>query len=357
MTGTAGSPRIGWIDTGRGLAILLVALYHSASWLLGAGFAIPYWREINEALSSLRMPLFFALSGLFAPKWLSAPWPDLWNAKLRLYVWVFLIWEVIGSAVFLVGTAMQGQGFSPRQTVLALLVSPVAPRFELWFIWALALFFVVAKLTRTVPVPAQLAVAGAASLVALGGWETANIGWSGSVRYYFFFLAGLYLRPLIHRLGKVTPAAAAITVVGWAVLSVAVALFDLRVVPAVYFLNCLVGVAAGVALSRALAGLPLLAFIGRTTLPIYLAHTPIIILVSFVLSTGLLYPAVAAVAGFAPPVLAVIAVALALALHRALSATPLRYLYEPPPELLRIGGPGVTARRAAARHRQSGGAQ
>ena len=339
MTGTPAPARIGWIDTGRGVAILLVALYHSVNWLISAGFDLAPWSEVNEVLSSLRMPLFFALAGLFAPKWLRVPWPQLWNSKLRLYVWVFLLWEVIGSVVFLVGTGMQGQGFGVRQSLLALIVSPVAPRFELWFIWALTLFFLVARLTRAVPAGWQLAVAGLLSVLALGGWTSANVGWTGSVRYYFFFLAGIYLRPVILRLGTVAVPLAVATVLLWAGCSVGVALFDLRTVPGLYFVNCLLGVAAGVGVSRALAGIGRLAYLGRTTLPIYLAHTPIIILLSFVLSTPLLSPAVATVAGVIPPVLAAVAVALALALHRAAAPTPLRYLYHPPPALLRVGRP------------------
>ncbi|WP_181397372.1 acyltransferase family protein [Cryobacterium arcticum] len=361
MTGVPSNPpptqpaaRIGWIDTGRGIAILLVALYHSASWLLGAGFDIPYWREINDALSSMRMPLFFALAGLFAPKWLAVPWNHLWNSKLRLYVWVFLIWEVIGSVVFMLGLSLRGQGVGVRQSLLALLVSPVAPRFELWFIWALALFFVAAKLARRVDYRVQLALTGVVSMVALSGWETANVGWSGSARHLFFFLAGLYLRPVILRLGSIPPTLAAGVVALWAVLSTTVAVFDLRTVPGLYFANCLIGVVAGVSISRVLAGVPRLASIGRTTLPIYLAHTPLIILLSFVLSTPLLFPVLAPVAGGVPPVLAAIAVALALWLNRAAAPTPLRYLYQPPPTVLRIGDRSTAraGRRRAPRHAQ-----
>lgn len=343
MTGPQHPQRIGWIDTGRGLAILLVALYHSVNWLGSAGFDLGYWREVNEALSSLRMPLFFALAGIFAPKWLAAPWTALWNSKLRLYVWVFLVWEVIGSLVFLVGTGMQGQGFGVRQSLLALLVSPVAPRFELWFIWALTLFFVVAKVTRAAPAAWQLLAAGLLSFVALSGWATANVGWTGSVRYYFFFLAGIYLRPVILRLGTVAVPLAAGIVVAWAGFSVGVALLDLRAVPGVYFANCLLGVAAGIGLSRALTGIGRLAMLGRTTLPIYLAHTPIIILLSFVLSAPLVNPAVATVAVAVPPALAAVAVALALALHRATAQTPLRHLYQPPAGVLTVGRPATDA--------------
>jgi uncharacterized membrane protein YcfT len=337
VTGLPVPTRIGWIDAGRGLAILLVALYHSVNWLISAGFDLAPWVEVNEVLSSLRMPLFFALAGLFAPKWLSVPWAQLWNSKLRLYVWVFLLWEVIGSLVFMVGTGMQGQGFGVRQSLLALLVSPVAPRFELWFIWALTLFFLVARLTRAVPAGWQLAVAGSLSALALGGWASANVGWSGSVRYYFFFLVGVYLRPVILRLGTVGAPLAVATVLLWAGCSVGVALLDLREVPGVYFLNCVLGVTAGIGISRALGGIGRLAFLGRTTLPIYLAHTPIIILISFVLSTPMIAPVVATVAGLVPLVLAAVAVALALALHRAAAATPLRYMYEPPGKLLIVG--------------------
>ncbi len=41
-----------------------------------------------------------------------------------------------------------------------------------------------------------------------------------------------------------------------------------------YFVNCVVGVIGGLALSRFLSGLTVLGRLGRQTLPIYLAHTP-----------------------------------------------------------------------------------
>ena len=324
--------RIVWVDTGRGIAILLVALFHSANWLLGAGFDIPYWREINDALSSMRMPLFFVLSGLFAPKWLLKPWRDLWTVKVRLYLWVFLLWEVVGSIVFLLGQTMKGEGFGLRQAVLGLIVSPVLPRFELWFIWALSIFFVVAKLSRRVDPRLQLVIAGAVSLVALSGFETANVGWSGSLKYYFFFLAGIYLRGWIIRIGAVDNrlligAAMAL----WVAVTATVALLGLRDVFGLYFLNCLVGVVGGIAFSRTLRGARWFGAIGRITLPIYLAHTPIVILISFVLSLPIVFPAVAAIAPILPPILAVTAVVLALALNRFASRSALRYAYEPPP--------------------------
>lgn len=329
--------RIGWVDTGRGIAILLVALFHSANWLLGAGFDIPYWREINDALSSMRMPLFFVLSGLFAPKWLLKPWRDLWTVKVRLYLWVFLLWEVIGSIVFLLGQTMKGEGFGLRQAILGLAISPVLPRFELWFIWALSIFFVVAKLSRRVDPRLQLVIAGAVSVVALSGLETANVGWTGSLKYYFFFLAGIYLRTWIIRVGEVdNRLLIGAAMLLWMAVTATVTLLGLRDVFGLYFLNCLVGVVGGIAFSRTLRGAHWfgahwLGTVGRITLPIYLAHTPIVILISFVLSLPLVFAAVAVIAPVLPPILALTAVLLALALHRLASRSALRYAYEPPP--------------------------
>ena len=88
------SRAVSWVDTGRGLAIMLVVLYHSANW-----FAVPAWQSANSTVSTFRMPLFFAISGMFAGKWLAASWSDLWRAKISLFTWVVLVWSAIGVAV------------------------------------------------------------------------------------------------------------------------------------------------------------------------------------------------------------------------------------------------------------------
>lgn len=328
-TGTA---RLDWVDTGRGIAIVLVVLYHSVSWIKGLDPQVAPWVEINAALSTLRMPLFFALSGMFAVKWLTADWSALLHAKVRLFAWVLAVWTVIGSSTLVLGQIMNDVPVNLWGSLRAVLLSPVLPRFELWFIWALALFFVVAKATRRVNVIAQLVVAGAFSVVALGLWITSNTGWTGSVKYYFFFLCGLHLRSLLIRVAAVRSRPVLVgTVVAWAGLSVGLGVGGLRGVVPLYFLNCVLGVLAGIALSRALSGIPLLGRLGRQTLPIYLAHTPIVILLLFAVHSAPIWPLPPVLAAVSPLLLAALATTAALALHRALAPTPLRLLYEPPP--------------------------
>lgn len=322
--------RLDWVDTGRGIAILLVALFHATNWLAAAGADVAGWAQFNLVVSSLRMPLFFALSGLFAAKWLRVGWGRLWQGKIRLFAWVFVVWSIIGACAFTLGTrVMLGQGSLVEGTIVPILTVAFRPRLELWFIWALALFFCLAKLTSRVDLRLQLGIAGVASALAFGAWVTSSPGWNGSVRYYFFFLAGLYGRELVLRLGATSNRVGlAAGVVAWLVVSLALWHWQLREVPGLYFVNCLLGIVAGIALSRAVSW-ALLRRIGTQTLPIYLAHTPVIMAVCMVVHvTGL--DAVTPVMVVAPALLTAFAVATALWLNRVLPRHRLGWLYEPP---------------------------
>jgi uncharacterized membrane protein YcfT len=327
--------RLAWVDTGRGLAIVLVALYHAARWLSRAGFDTEGWQVLNDVLSSLRMPLFFTLSGLFAGKWLHSSWRALLRSKLALFAWVFCIWGAIGSATFVLGSASNGRRVSIPDTAHALLWSPLYPKLELWFIWALTLFFVVAKLTRAVNRWVQLSLTAVLAAVALTLWFDVTTGPTGSAKYYFFFLSGIYLRDLVVALGQLSHRLVLVGVfAGWAAVSVTVSLLGLRELWGVYFVNCVVGVAGGIVLSRFLSRLSVLRRVGRQTLPIYLAHTPIIIVISFALSLTPL-PRLVAPDLLATPLVGTAAVAAALLLYGWASRRPvLRYLYAPPLQLL-----------------------
>ncbi len=322
--------RVTWVDTGRGIAISLVALFHATNWLLGGGAHVQGWVQANLVMSSLRMPLFFTLAGLFAGKWVRGAWRPLWEHKVRLYLWVFLVWGAIGSVTYYAGLQMRGVGSVMSSVIQPYVLSPFMPRLELWFIWALALFFVIAKLTSRIPPGIQIGVAMAGAAVALSGWDTASPGWNGAVKYYGFFLVGMYGRDLVLRLGSSAgrPVLVAAFVV-WLVVAVGLWALGWREVLGLYFVNCLLGVLGGIALSRALAGVPVLRSLGSQTLPIYLAHTPIIITVAVLLShTGVLTHPIVAVLG--PPTLAATAIALALVLHRSAQRAGATWLYAPP---------------------------
>ncbi len=91
--------RLAWPDAARGLAIGLVVLYHATNWTWSTGYEVSVLRDFNETLRSLRMPLFFAVAGMFAGKWMTVPWSRLARGKLLFFAWVFVLWEPISLVV------------------------------------------------------------------------------------------------------------------------------------------------------------------------------------------------------------------------------------------------------------------
>jgi uncharacterized membrane protein YcfT len=334
---TSTRSRLAWVDTGRGLAISLVALYHAGNWLGGTDLDAGPWRDISTVLSSLRMPLFFVLAGLFAPKWLEAGWRSLLRSKVLLFWWVFLVWETIGTFAFPLGLAASDKPIGVTGLIKGLLLAPVLPRFELWFIWALSLFFLVAKATRRVPPRWQLAVAGLVSAASLTVWSDSTTGWTGSAKFYFFFLLGIHGRQLLLAAARgCRPAIGAAVVLLWAVVSVSLFAFDLRGAPGLYFLDCLLGVAAGIVVSLLLTRVRWLSRIGQQTLPIYLAHTPLILVMAFLVSRPGVTGVLQHVEWIVPPVVAALAVTAALALYRLLRRVGAPWVYEPPSAVGRL---------------------
>lgn len=310
------SGRVAWVDAGKGLAIVLVVLFHTANWTAIMPLDTSGWQAFNGFVATLRMPLFFALSGLFAAKWLTVPFADLWSKKLALFVWVFLLWTVVAVIVFQLAHIVEGEPLSWVGQFIATIRAPLFPRFELWFLWALTLAFLAARLMRRVPSWVQLVVFGLISALMLTDSFAFFVPeWQGALRYFFFFLLGLHLRRLIidyaERSGWVLRC---LSIATWAIYAAVVAATGAGVVFGVQFVNALLGVLAGVALSQVLARLPGLARLGGRTLPVYVAHTPFVILIVTPLSLWGAGPALQPWVSLVVPAVAAAAVALSLGL-------------------------------------------
>jgi uncharacterized membrane protein YcfT len=336
MTGPTGETgREVWIDAGRGIAVVLVVLYHAARWFEVAG-----WEQVNDYVSSVRMPFFFVISGMLAYRVGTAgdagtTWRALWDRRLRLYLWVFVLWEAIGTACYLIGFALRGTPLGVGPMLRDLLLSPVRPQFELWFIWALALFCVVARLLRSLDPRWHLLLAAVPSVIALtDGFDLGNVGWNGALRYYVFFVCGVHLRGLLLAFARTSWPARAALLAGWAVLAAVVETAGLRSVAGAYFALCVVGILAGVAFGTFLVRSAVLVRTGTSTLPVYLGHTPVIILGSslvFALTGSTVLPGTAGL--LAVPAATVVAIVLSWLLHRWTASGPLRHLYVVPERL------------------------
>lgn len=258
--------RIQWPDAARGIAIILVVLHHAIQGSLDADIADDRWSVVTEFVRTMRMPLFFACAGLFAGKWIQTKsWGELLRTKVLLLMWVYLLWLVIRSVW---DSLVLGEGAAPWVSFGWRMLGGN----EGWFIYTLALMFIVAKAARAVPFPLQLVLAGLAAAVVMR-FDIPARAYEGLAAYLLYFLIGVYGRGFLMRAAeRMTFLRAAGVVTVWVIAYGVLYYLDGTQWPIVDIVLRLLGLAAGVAIATQLQGLRILRHFGQSTLPIYITH-------------------------------------------------------------------------------------
>lgn len=326
--------RLEWVDAAKGLSILLVVLHHVVWYLQRSAQAPMAVIAANEALASLRMPLFFLASGLFVAGPLAAPWRAVLHKRVAFFLYLYILWTIIRFTFFatLVPPAVDpDDSANPVALAWALLL----PGPSMWFLYALAVFAVLAKLLRPVPVGLQLAAAAVLSaLVGAGMLEFGESRWTYMSRFLLFFLLGCYGRHLVERLaGSTSILRVAVTAVLCVCAAGVAVVFGLRSIPGVALVLQCVAVAFGVLFAAWVAryrfGRPLVV-LGQQTLPIYLTHMLWLALIMI----GLRHVDLPTAAAYVlPAAMAVVLTALSLLTHRLLVAAGASWLFELPSPL------------------------
>ncbi|MGC3984930.1 MAG: acyltransferase family protein [Pseudorhodoferax sp.] len=269
--------RVEWVDIAKAFAIILVAIYHSAVIGIPLNLASPVWTKINWALEAFRMPVFFFASGLFAESLIKRPWKNLWSSRLALLAWTFVLWTILRFLYFY-AVPLETR---PHETHLpSLLLTPIWPTSGLWFLHALAIFFVLSKLLARVPLWIKLTTAAILSALFFSFLSTGNLSYNGMARYYVFFLCGAYFRDVALRLNQ--PPQWGLTAIAFGVLGISMAAiytFGLGNAFGSKTVLSLIAIAAGCLLARVVAETPAaqwMAYIGKNTLPIYVQHVILI---------------------------------------------------------------------------------
>ncbi len=329
--------RVTWIDGARGIAIILVVLFHAGMFTVPTGLASPWWEPLNLVFALMRMPLFFLVAGMLAVGAVQRSWPALWRTRLAVLVWVFVVWTVLRFAYYQVVPEPIDLN---QSSWLDFVLSVVRPSNGLWFLFALALFLVAAKaLHGRVNRWIVLAVAAVASSIAHGGVTFGNVTYDGIMKYFVFFMLGLYLRePIIRFVHRRRWPATAALLVAFAAAIVLRGATGQFVDALTAVVVGLIAVAFGLCLARNLARTPAtrplsrpLEHLGRRTLQIYVTH--ILLLSTF---TSLLLPfadtpVIAALRPVMPVVMSAVAIALSLVIAAGAARVPvLRLLYVAP---------------------------
>ena len=284
-------PRAEWADVAKGVCILLVVLWHVIMKMyLTIDWHLPVplpglWGAFGDMLLPLRMPVFFTISGMFAAAAVQRSWSTTARSRIARFYYLYLVWFTVHTLVLsMVPDFDTLAARSALQVLEQLTITPT----NLWYLVALAVYFVVAKVTRRLPTWAVLVPALALSVIASADLLAAPGNRGQLYQNLFFFLAGLRFRPLIERWAKA--ATLPRFLLGGALylgIMVGVQVLNAQDVygvwPAVCVLAVVVGIAGAVQLDRWRAVGALLARLGRKTLPIYVMHMPLLALLTAVL--------------------------------------------------------------------------
>jgi uncharacterized membrane protein YcfT len=188
-----GQTRVDWVDYAKGICIILVVMMHSTLGVEKALGQTGYLSSFIEWARPFRMPDFFLISGLFLARRIHADWRSYVDSKVVHFLYFYLLWMTIQFA-------FKGPGMFTEFGALGVIreyaLALIEPFGTLWFIYLLAIFFVVTKLLKGVP-PVMVFVM-AALLEALPihtGWIVID---EFAARFVYFF-AGYWLAPLVFR--------------------------------------------------------------------------------------------------------------------------------------------------------------
>jgi len=281
--GRRGIERFAWIDTARGMTMVLVVLLHADHVADHIGNQVLLITLLNYALFPMRMPMFFLISGLLAAGLLRRSAGEVMRRRVLHYAWLYTLWLVLYSVVHtwalrdLGSPVLQAEYVSIQGPISALIVTGN----EIWFLYALMLFFLAALLLRRLPVAAQAAIALALAvpgLLKLG----AAVGLPVIDRFYHFpyFMLGIlgaeHLRDTLPRLGRLrifVPLAVTCLVLA-ALAHQQRIVRDPSVVTALSLIAVPAGIGLAVWLTRHVPRLMTpLQLVGRNTLAIYVLHT------------------------------------------------------------------------------------
>ncbi len=336
--------RVPWVDVAKGITILLVVVFHAQIYLAHKGLGLGLYTQINTVLQPVRMPLFFAVSGLLAVSLIRQDWGLVLRNRVGLFLALFILWSAIHIAAF--KYLLWHPLFAFQEPIgWEVMQGLIRPRTSIWFIWALAFYILFTKSLQSRPAVAAglslaLGILGASGLPMAYGFALLQ---QKLLMYLpFFVLPALYGRgaltwiaahplPLL-AIGAVLSAASVLAAAAFPLEGVARYLSAGTAEVLRAFGGLCAGLAGAVYLARWRPLARILSYFGKRTLAIYLSH---ILFLSVAVSLLARWEPPGALF-YGLPLAVSVAVVSSLGLARALQMTGQTWLlYPTPPAPLR----------------------
>ncbi len=274
MPKSEGSARIDWVDYAKGICIILVVMMHSTLGVEKATGELTWLNGFIEWARPFRMPDFFMISGLFLASRIDRPWRSYLDSKVLHFAYFYVLWMTIQFT-------MRGYGLYQSDGLPGFLQSYllgfIEPYGTLWFIYMLAIFFVVVKWLRRVP---RVLVFVAAAAVEMAPVETGWLVVDEFASRFVYFFAGYWLSVLIFAFASGVnrrPAIVALAgLVIWGSANAMMVHSGLSTLPglglALGFVGAAAVVSGGVLLSKTKLAEPI-RYCGENSIVIYLAFS------------------------------------------------------------------------------------
>ena len=124
-------PRLKWVDTAKGICILLVILYHTTEHIMDMSPAI------RDMLRATRMPLYYTIAGLFV----SIKSPQLFlNKKINRLIIPFCFFILLGNLVGYIKSVIDKTDFTYFSPLYYIITGDAAGKFinsPVWFLFSL----------------------------------------------------------------------------------------------------------------------------------------------------------------------------------------------------------------------------
>jgi uncharacterized membrane protein YcfT len=187
MVNTREDSRIAWVDYAKGICIILVVMMHSTLGVEKATNAITWLHPFIDWAKPFRMPDFFMISGLFLASRINKDWRTYVDSKVLHFAYFYILWMTIQTFTRDFGL-LRSEGF----TSFALNYAQwfYEPYGTLWFIYVLAVFFVVTKALVRVP---PLVIFIVAALLEIAPIETGHTLIDEFASRYVYFFAGYWM--------------------------------------------------------------------------------------------------------------------------------------------------------------------
>src|SRR5947207_252925 len=150
LASAAAPQRVDWVDYAKGFCIIMVVMMHSTLGVEAQAGREGFMHALVAFAKPFRMPDFFLISGLFLAQVIDRDWRTYLDRKVVHFVYFYLLWTAIQ---FAVKAPLFVHDYGPLSTLWLYAQSFVEPFGTLWFIYLLPIFFVAAKLARTLRIP------------------------------------------------------------------------------------------------------------------------------------------------------------------------------------------------------------